>query len=128
MNSCLKCLAVAAVIAGSSFAAKADGTLSELKGKVLVNTGAGFVNASEQTLKPGSRIMVSPGASARISFPDGCSVPLKPGLLTIGAKSPCTSKAQVLSGPALAALFGAAALISVAIGVTTSNQGSFTSP
>ena len=47
-------------------------TLSAVQGQVLVNTGNGFRNAQPgQTINPGDRVLVQPGASAQVSYADG---------------------------------------------------------
>ncbi len=79
---------------GSAFA---GAELSAIKGQVLVNSGAGYVASSGASyLTPGTRIMVSPNSTAVLKFSDGCSVPLKSGVVTIGSRSPCSFKAADL--------------------------------
>ncbi|MGE3644818.1 MAG: hypothetical protein AB7F96_13295 [Beijerinckiaceae bacterium] len=68
--------------------------MSNIQGSVLASTGAGYVQAQSGVYTSGSRIMVGPKASAKISFKDGCTINLKPGIVTIGSKSPCVTKAQ----------------------------------
>ena len=74
-------------------------TLDSIKGTVLINRGEGFRPlAGTAQANIGDTIMVSPGSSARVVYPDGCPVPVKPGqILTIAAESPCTAFAQ--AGP-----------------------------
>lgn len=87
-------MAGAMLVAGMAGSAQAGARLSETKGQVLVNAGAGFVVHSGQTLKAGHRVMIGPNASARITFKDGCSLTVKPGLVTVPPTSPCKSQAQ----------------------------------
>lgn len=90
--------AVAALALGMTGAAHAEANLSETKGQVLVNAGAGFVAHAGQALKAGDRIMLGPNASARVTFADGCSLPVNAGIITIPQVSPCKSKAQFGGG------------------------------
>ncbi len=86
--------AVATLALGMTGTAHAEANLSEAKGQVLVNAGTGFVAHAGQALKAGDRIMLGPKASARVTFADGCSLPVKAGIVTIPQMSPCKSKAQ----------------------------------
>src|SRR4051794_37872292 len=66
------------------------------KGSALVNSGTGFSEVAGTTqLKPGDRIMVRDGAAARITYPDGCNVPVR-GLATVDPLSPCNFMAADL--------------------------------
>lgn len=128
----------ATAILGTAGGALADASLSQTRGQVLVNTGTGFLPASGQTLKPGDRVMIGNKSSARITFSDGCSLPMGSGVATIPRLSPCKSKAQQVSGNALRQLLsnpwivggiiGAAVAIPVAIHNSRSNDKTYTSP
>lgn len=85
----------------STSATYAAGQLDGIEGKVLVNSGSGYVTVAQSaTLKVGDRIMVRPGSSAKVTFADGCTVPVKAGsVITIGRTSPCKFKAQGNQGP-----------------------------
>src|SRR4051794_36898806 len=66
------------------------------KGTTLVNRGTGFSAVAGTTqLKPGDRIMVRDGAAARITYPDGCNVPVR-GIATVDPLSPCNFMAADL--------------------------------
>jgi hypothetical protein len=66
------------------------------KGTALVNRGSGFsAVAGTIQLKPGDRIMVRDGAAARITYPDGCNVPVR-GIATVDPLSPCNFMAADL--------------------------------
>jgi hypothetical protein len=87
----------------SSFAA----TVVPEQGIVLVNHGNGYANANgPTTVNPGDIIVVNPGGSAQLSYPDGCTVPVAIGsVVTVGAQSPCTTQGsmtptQATTGPA----------------------------
>jgi hypothetical protein len=66
------------------------------KGTTLVNRGTGFSPVTGTTeLKPGDRILVRNGAGARITYPDGCNVPVG-GVATVDPLSPCNFMAADL--------------------------------
>ena len=66
------------------------------KGTTLVNRGTGFSPVTGTTeLKPGDRILVRNGAGARITYPDGCNVPVR-GVATVDPLSPCNFMAADL--------------------------------
>ena len=46
-------------------------------------------------MQPGDRIMVRDGAAARITYPDGCNVPVR-GISTVDPLSPCNFMAADL--------------------------------
>lgn len=81
----------ASLFAASAFAADPVATLSSQEGTVLVNQGEEFTTANaNQALKAGDRVMLMEGASAEITFADGCALPLLAGsLVDIPAVSPC---------------------------------------
>lgn len=87
----LSTLVAATLLAGSAFAADSVATLSAQEGTVLVNQGEEFVTATDaQALMAGDRVMVMEGASATITFADGCALPLAAGsLVEIPAQSTC---------------------------------------
>lgn len=88
----LSTLVAATLLAGSAFAADSVATLSAQEGTVLVNQGEEFVTATDaQALMAGDRVMVMEGASATITYADGCALPLIAGtLVELPAQSPCT--------------------------------------
>ena len=66
------------------------------KGTTLVNRGTGFSPVTGTTeLKPGDHILVRNGAGAKITYPDGCSVPVR-GVATVDPLSPCNFMAADL--------------------------------
>lgn len=81
----------ASLLAGSAIAADSVASLSSQEGTVLVNQGEEFITAADnQSLKAGDRVMLMEGASAEITFTDGCALPLVAGsLVDIPAVSPC---------------------------------------
>lgn len=81
----------ASLLATSAFATDPVATLSSQEGTVLVNQGEEFTTANaNQALKAGDRVMLMEGASAEITFADGCALPLLAGsLVDIPAVSPC---------------------------------------
>lgn len=75
-------LILAALIALPASAAGSAATLSAQKGTVLVNQGDEFITAVvAQALQAGDRVMVMEGASAEITFADGCVLLLGSGSL-----------------------------------------------
>ena len=102
----LSTLVAATLLAGSAFAADSVATLSAQEGTVLVNQGEEFVTAAEsQALMAGDRVMVMEGASATITYADGCALPLIAGtLVELPAQSPCTGAVVSLQqvGPTVA--------------------------
>jgi len=67
------------------------------QGVVLVNHGNGYQNVTEPTtVNPGDIVVVNPGASAQLTYPDGCSVPVAVGtIVTVGAQSPCIKQGSM---------------------------------
>lgn len=115
---------------GTAFA---DAELSRVKGNVLVNTGTGYLaSVGAADLKAGTRILVSPNSSAILKFPDGCAVPLNAGIVTVGAKSPCSFKAADLPdrgepvapvAPVAGAGFGSGVLLAAGAGTVLLGVG-----
>ena len=81
----------ATLLATSALAAEPVATLSAQEGTVLVNQGEEFATAAEgQALQAGDRVMLMEGASATLTFADGCTLPLASGsLLEVPAVSTC---------------------------------------
>jgi hypothetical protein len=69
-------------------------TLEAVQGQVLVNRGSGYqfeVGSSE--LKPGDMVIANAGASAHITYADGCVVPIEAGsVMTVAERSPCAAQ------------------------------------
>jgi hypothetical protein len=80
---------------GFSFVATAcpAATIAPIKGEISINRGQGFLKMNGAVeAKAGDAVMVSPHGSALVSYPDGCTVNLRPGMvMTIPVLSPCAS-------------------------------------
>lgn len=102
----LSTLVAASLLAGSAFAADSVATLSAQEGTVLVNQGEEFTTAADaQALKAGDRVMLMEGASATLTFADGCAMPLVAGsLVEMPAQSPCAGAVVTVQqvGPTVA--------------------------
>lgn len=63
------------------------------QGNLYISSGQGFYPVNGRIdAEVGSRLMVSPGGSATVLYPDGCTVTIQPGeVTTIAASSPCTN-------------------------------------
>lgn len=103
-------------------------TLGSVKGSVMVNRGGGYQAVYGPTqLKVGDIVVVNPGGSAQLTYPDGCSVQVQMGaVVTIGEQSPCATQASnpgfTLGGPGIILLnVGIAAGV---VGVLVANQNS----
>ena len=83
-----RCAATA--IGGASFAA----TVTATQGQVMINRGAGYqLLVGSTDVNPGATVVVNPGGSARVVYPDGCAVMVEPfSVHAINVKSPCESK------------------------------------
>ena len=75
-----------------SFAA----TVNVNQGQVLINRGQGYEQVVGSTqANPGDTIVVNPGGSAQVLYPDGCSAPVVPGsIVTVASQSPCQTQTQ----------------------------------
>ena len=109
----LSTLVAASLLAGSAFAADSVATLSAQEGTVLVNQGEEFITAAEgQALQAGDRVMLMEGASATLTFTDGCALPLAAGsLLEVPATSTCAGAVANVQkiGPTYAQAVGSGA-------------------
>jgi hypothetical protein len=95
MRAFLGALAFAASLAVVSVCSAA--TIEPVQGQLSINQGQGFhpVNGRIDA-NVGDLVMVSPGGSATVSYPDGCKVPVQPGaVMTILPLSPCASGSYV---------------------------------
>lgn len=103
----------ATLLAGSTFAADPVATLTTQEGTVLVNQGEEFTTAAEgQALQAGDRVMLMEGASATLTFADGCALPLEAGsLLEVPAVSTCAGTVASVQkiGPTYAQAVGSGA-------------------
>jgi hypothetical protein len=82
-------------IGGATFAA----TVTATQGQVMINRGQGYqllVGSTEAD--PGATVIVNPGGSAQVVYPDGCAVTVEPFTVhAINAKSPCEDKSATAS-------------------------------
>ncbi len=80
------------VVSCLGFAAAGEAADVSIKqGEVLIGRGDGFtpINASSGLL-PGDVVIAKAGATANVSFSDGCNVALEPGaIVRVGLASPC---------------------------------------
>ena len=77
--------------ATASISTSKAASLTQIKGKVLVSRGQGFVPVQPTAeIRPGDYIMVEAGGSAQVQFASGCFVPVKPGnLFTVPSPEAC---------------------------------------
>jgi hypothetical protein len=115
-------LASAVALGLSSYAYAA--TVVPGQGIVLVNHGNGYQNVTEPTtVKPGDILVVNPGGSAQLTYPDGCSVPVAVGtVVTVGTQSPCATQGSLTptqgTSPAGAVVPDSTGLGDLLLGVT----------
>jgi hypothetical protein len=74
-------------VAGQAFAA----TVNATSGQVFLSQGEGYRKVVGSTQAgPGARVVVNPGGSGQIVYPDGCVIEVAPGVVAVVAKhSPC---------------------------------------
>jgi hypothetical protein len=97
----LAALVSAMALSFSSYAYAA--TVVPGQGIVLVNQGNGYANVTEPTtVNPGDIVVVNPGGSAQLTYPDGCSLPVAVGaVVTVGAQSPCKTQGSLIPTQAI---------------------------
>ncbi len=82
-------------------AAQASEDFSELhliKGKVLVNSGHGFVSAA--AVHAGDKILIGENSRALLSFPGGCDVPLMgKQIYVVPFEPPCAPAEKIAEAP-----------------------------
>ena len=108
---------VGVLISVPSFAA----TVEPVRGQVSINRGDGIFRPISRTLQAtiGDLVIVSPNGVARIIYPDGCTVEVKPGdVVPIMALSSCKVPSDITSNDytvggtlALGAAVGGATLL-----------------
>ena len=89
--------AVSLLWASSAFAAGSVALVGEVQGKVMVNSGEGYVPvASAAELAPGATVFVGPKSSAKLTYTEAnCSVNLAAGsVVTIKKNAPCAEVAS----------------------------------
>jgi hypothetical protein len=66
-------------------------TVNATSGQVLINRGEGYTMVAGSTqANAADTIVVNPGGSAQIVYPDGCVIDVSPGsVAAIAARSPC---------------------------------------
>ena len=99
-------------IGGAAFAA----TVTATQGQVMINRGQGYelvVGSTEAA--PGATVIVNPGGSALVVYPDGCEVTVEPFTVhAINAISVCSDKSATAADSSKKTLFyvlGGAALL-----------------
>lgn len=102
-----------------AFAATASAATLQPTGQVWVNKGSGPQPVKGAThVNPGDVVTVGPGASARIVYPNGCSMPVSSGMqMTVTLESQCIAapgESSSFIGLAGAAAIGAT-LIYIAV-------------
>jgi hypothetical protein len=120
-------MGAAAGLAANSVAHAA--LLEPVRGSIRLNHGEGYLAVHGVTdVNPGDQVMVGPKGQARLVYPDGCKVSLKPGPITvIGEKSPCTTQttlelpADALDPALVVAGALAAAGAGIGVGVASSS-------
>lgn len=122
MRSLIAGLCFAAVLANSATAQTATATIEPVQGDLSLNQGQGFQRVDGRVqANVGDSVMVGPGGSANLVYPDGCQVNVQPGsVVNIAPLSPCASGslAEDGSGNNLGALvFGLVFLAGVGGGV-----------
>ena len=70
------------------------------RGQVLLNSGQGYrLIAGSTNANPGDMVVVNPGGLARIIYPDGCAIDVRPpDVVAVAAQSPCQQQ-QAKSDP-----------------------------
>jgi hypothetical protein len=83
-------VATTACIAAAAQAA----TLEAVQGQVLVNRGSGYqFVVGTVDLAPGDMVLANAGATAQITYPDGCATRIEAGsVTTVGQRSPCAAQ------------------------------------
>jgi hypothetical protein len=65
-------------------------TVANQSGTVLVSRGEGFTPIENDTdLAPGGQVMVKPGGLAKITYSNGCTVRVGPGVWQVQLAAPC---------------------------------------
>jgi hypothetical protein len=99
-------------IGGAAFAA----TVTATQGQVMINRGQGYqllVGSTEAD--PGTTVIVNPGGSAQVVYPDGCNLTVEPFTVhAINAVSPCEDKSATAADSSKKTLYyviGGAAVV-----------------
>lgn len=89
----ISCLAILLLASSPCLAEPQPIMVQPVQGGLYVSTGQGFqpVNSAINA-NVGDTIMVAPGGTAMVAYPDGCKVSVQPGeVRTIARLSPCTN-------------------------------------
>jgi hypothetical protein len=91
--SAIVAFVAAIAVDGASFAA----TVTATQGQVMINRGQGYqLLVGSSDVDPGATVVVNPGGSARVVYPDGCAVTVEPLVVhAINAESPCEGKKEM---------------------------------
>jgi hypothetical protein len=94
MRNWLRRMLAAATSACIGAGALQAATLDGIQGQVLVNRGSGYqFVVGPADLKPGDMIIANAGATARVTYEDGCAVRIEAGTVTtVGQRSPCAAQ------------------------------------
>jgi hypothetical protein len=128
MTSRLGWLLAAATTTCLGAAALQAATLEAVQGQVLVNRGGGYqFEVGSTELRPGDMVIANAGASAHITYRDGCVVPIEAGLvMTVAERSPCAAQSGSPSfglSPGTLAIGAAAVGAGVGVAVLLRSSG-----
>ena len=103
---------IGTAICGAAFAA----TVTATQGQVMINRGQGYQLVVGSTkADPGATVIVNPGGSAQVVYPDGCAVTVEPFTVhAINAISPCEDKSATAAESSKTTLYyiiGGAAVV-----------------
>ncbi|KFN48864.1 hypothetical protein [Arenimonas composti] len=93
-------VAAALFAAAPAFAAAPLASIDGIEGTVLVKAGDEFVTATDaQALQAGDQVMLMEGASAQITFNDGCVLEAQPGSMIVVPEQSTCAGAQLAMQP-----------------------------
>lgn len=106
LAACLLCLATTST-------AFAEVQMNAKSGKVMVNSGVGYVPVTGPVaLRKGDRVMVGSKSKGSITFDGDCTIPLPQNqIITIGSSNPCKAKALEGSTGIVVGVVAAAAVV-----------------
>jgi hypothetical protein len=110
--------AVAFVLGTAIGGAALAATVTATQGQVMINRGQGYqllVGSTE--VDPGATVIVNPGGSAQVVYPDGCQVAVEPFTVhAINAISPCEDKSATAAESSKKTLYYALGGVAVLAG------------